>query len=318
MPQDPEIPHRPLTASPQTGRQPVPVQARPDLKDEAAHLDETANLDQADDESDGPGLTLEPPEALPAWSELSLARRQAILEALIFGAEQPIGLKDLRAILGVPRPDLLALIEQIREDLQRHNRGLTLEEVAGGYVFRTRTELAPWLRALIRIRPPRLSRAALECLAIVAYRQPATRADVEQVRGVDSGSILRALLEKRLIRILGRKEDVGRPMIYGTTRDFLQLFGLKDLTALPTLRDLNALMGRTQGPAPRGEGEMGALDSPQPDAADLLTEEAEAPDLEPPDPGSELEDLEALEVEGSDSRPEPDDREALDPDASID
>jgi segregation and condensation protein B len=209
------------------------------------------------EEGDAPS----PPEPLPPWSELSVARRQSIIEALIFASEQPLTIKDMRELLGVPKSELVGLIAKIREDLAHHQRGIVLEDVAGGYVFRTRVELAPWLRALVKTRPPRLSRAALECLAIVAYRQPVTRAEVEEVRGVESGSILRALLEKRLVRILGRKEDIGRPMIYGTTREFLQMFGLKDLTALPTLRDLSALMGKAQGPAPGGE-EEGALDLP--------------------------------------------------------
>lgn len=196
---------------------------------------------------------VEPAEALPAWDDLSLSRRQAIIEGLIFAAENPLTLKELRQLLRVPRSEILKYIDLIRQDLRRHQRALVLEEVAGGYVFRTKSELAPWLRALVRVRPPRLGRAALETLAIVAYRQPVTRAEVEDIRGVESGSILRSLLEKRLVRILGRKDDVGRPMIYGTTREFLQTFGLKDLTSLPTLRDLNALTARQQGPTPAEE-----------------------------------------------------------------
>lgn len=195
-------------------------------------------------------------EAIPAWSELSQARRRAVVEALIFAAEQPLTLKDLRGLLGIRSAELLRLIALIQEDISQHQRGIQLEEIGGGFVFRTRSELAPWVRALVKSRPPRLTRAALECLAIVAYKQPCTRADIEHVRGVESGHLLRGLLEKRLVRILGRKEDVGRPMIYGTTREFLQMFGLKDLTSLPTLRDLNSLMGKPQGPTPADESKQ--------------------------------------------------------------
>lgn len=206
-------------------------------------------------------------QSLPPWSELSNARRMAILEALFFASEQPVTLKELRQLLGVRSAELMRLIEAIREELRQHNRGVTLEEVGGGYVFRTRSELAPWVRAFVRTRPPRLTRAALECLAIVAYKQPCTRADVEQVRGVESGHLLRGLLEKRLVRILGRKEDVGRPIIYGTTREFLQMFGLKDLTSLPTLRDLNALSGKPQGPEPQAGAPESVLEPTEPSPA---------------------------------------------------
>lgn len=208
-------------------------------------------------------------EVLPAWTELSQARRMAVIEALIFAAEQPLTLKDLRQLLGIRSAEILRLISAIREDLAPHRRGLMLEEVGGGFVFRTRPELSPWVRAMVKTRPPRLTRAALECLAIVAYKQPCTRAEIEHIRGVESGHLLRGLLEKRLVRILGRKDDVGRPMIYGTTREFLQMFGLKDLTALPTLRDLNALLKGEMGPIPVGES---LVESP-------LTEGAPAPEL---------------------------------------
>ncbi|MFM7202787.1 MAG: SMC-Scp complex subunit ScpB [Myxococcota bacterium] len=206
-------------------------------------------------------------EQLPPWSELSNARRMAVLEAILFASEQPVSLKELRQLLGVRSAELMRHIEAIREDLRQHHRGVTLEEVGGGYVFRTRSELAPWVRAFVRTRPPRLTRAALECLAIVAYKQPCTRADIEQVRGVESGHLLRGLLEKRLVRILGRKEDVGRPIIYGTTREFLQMFGLKDLTSLPTLRDLNALSGKTQGPEPQAGPPESVLEPLEPPPA---------------------------------------------------
>ena len=113
--------------------------------------------------------------------------------------------------------------------------------MAGGYQFRTVAELAPWLKKLNKDRTPRFSRAALETLAIVAYRQPSTRAEVEYLRGVDSGGVMKTLLDKGLLRILGKKDVPGRPLMYGTSRQFLELFGLRDLSDLPALKEFAAL-----------------------------------------------------------------------------
>ena len=113
--------------------------------------------------------------------------------------------------------------------------------MAGGYQFRTDTELAPWLRKLSKERPFRFSAAALETLAIIAYRQPVTRAEVEYLRGVDSGGVVKSLLERNLLRILGKKDVPGRPLMYGTSRHFLEFFGLKELQDLPTLKEFSAL-----------------------------------------------------------------------------
>jgi segregation and condensation protein B len=114
-------------------------------------------------------------------------------------------------------------------------------EVAGGWQFRTNPDNAEWVRKMLASKPVRLSRAALETLAVIAYRQPVTRAEIEDVRGVDSGGVLKLLLDRRLIKIIGKKEEIGRPSLYGTTKDFLEFFGLKDLTNLPTLREFHEL-----------------------------------------------------------------------------
>ena len=190
------------------------------------------------------------PRETPSWSSLPLIQRKAVVEALFFASERPLSLKDLRQLLNADRKSVKEVIDALRQDCVEANRGVTLEEVGGGFAYRTRLEFSPWVRAIVQTRPPRLSRAALETLAIVAYRQPVTRAEVEEVRGVETGSVLRSLLDKRLVRILGRKDDIGRPMIYATTREFLELFGLKDLTALPTLRDFEALSGGGARPKP--------------------------------------------------------------------
>lgn len=119
--------------------------------------------------------------------------------------------------------------------------GFYLQEVAGGFQMRTRPEHSEWIKRYLQPNPVRLSRAALETLAIVAYKQPVIRADIEQIRGVDCGGILRTLLERRLVRVLGRREIPGRPLIYATTRFFLEVFGLKDLKDLPTPKEIEEM-----------------------------------------------------------------------------
>jgi segregation and condensation protein B len=154
---------------------------------------------------------------------------------------------------------------------EREGRGLRIVQVAGGYQLRTPAEHGPWVRRLLRERPPRLSRPMLETLAIVAYRQPCTRLDIEAVRGVEAEAVLSTLIERRLVRIVGRKEAPGRPLLYATTREFLEVFGLPDLNALPPLRDLGSgaeLLAATdltvsetgvtvtlESPPPDGQGE---------------------------------------------------------------
>ena len=164
-----------------------------------------------------------------------------LVEALIFAADGPIKAERVAEAIDVPLVEVKAAIEALEADYAEHPRGFFLQEVAGGYQLRTRPEYADSLRKLGRSRPFRFSRPALETLAIIAYRQPVTRAEIEYLRGVDSGSVLKTLLEKRLVRILGKKDVPGKPMIYGTTKEFLELFGLPDLSSLPTLSEFSEL-----------------------------------------------------------------------------
>lgn len=163
------------------------------------------------------------------------------IEALLFGADVPLRAERLADVLGVDRSLVMEALSALDADYTSTPRGMFLQEVAGGYQLRTRPEYADLLRRLGRTRPFRFSRPALEALAIIAYRQPVTRAEIEYLRGVDSGSVLKTLLEKHLVRILGKKDVPGKPVIYGTTREFLELFGLPDLAALPTLREFSEL-----------------------------------------------------------------------------
>jgi segregation and condensation protein B len=164
-----------------------------------------------------------------------------LVEAFIFASETPISLDRLSDLLDQPKAKLRPVIEELKEQYEVRQHGFTLVEVAGGYQFRTIAEFAPWLRKLKKDRVPRFSRAALETLAIIAYRQPATRAEIEYLRGVDSGGVMKTLLDKNLLRILGKKDVPGRPLLYGTSRQFLELFGLRDLNDLPTLKEFSAL-----------------------------------------------------------------------------
>ena len=169
-------------------------------------------------------------------------RLRSILESLLFAAGEPVSVARLQAALDdAPRTEIQRALAVLSADYAAHNRGVTLEEVAGGWQLRTLKEHAHYVRKLLAARPPRLSRPLLETVAIVAYRQPITRPELEQLRGVDSGGVLETLLERRLIRIAGRKEAPGRPLIYATTPEFLETFGLKDLDGLPDLKEFQEI-----------------------------------------------------------------------------
>ncbi len=162
---------------------------------------------------------------------------KALIEAILLVSAKPVTLQRLERVIQEGRRTIKEALEELILEYRAGNRGFYIEEVAGGYQFRTRERFTPWLKRLEGLKPPSLSQAALETLSIIAYRQPVTRAEIEEIRGVDVGGVLKGLLEKRLIRVLGRKDIPGRPMVYGTTREFLELFGLKDLSSLPMLKE---------------------------------------------------------------------------------
>ncbi len=165
-----------------------------------------------------------------------------IIECLIFIAHTPITVDELKGLIdGVDKKELESLIEELIVEFNTLNRGFYLAKVSHGYQFRTREEYAPWLRKYLNVKPQKLTKPALETLAIIAYKQPVSRAEIESIRGVDSGGVLKTLLERRLIKIMGRLEVPGRPLVYGTTREFLELFGLKDIKDMPTLKDYEDL-----------------------------------------------------------------------------
>lgn len=166
-----------------------------------------------------------------------------VVESLLFVHAHPLGLDNIRKILGneVEKKVISEALEELLAEYREMGRSYHLVEVGEGYQFRTRPEYAVWIGRLRKVRPIKLSQPALETLAIVAYRQPIVRSELEQIRGVDSGWVLHSLLEKGLIKILGRKEVPGRPLVYGTSKRFLEVFGLRDVKGLPTLQELESL-----------------------------------------------------------------------------
>jgi segregation and condensation protein B len=165
-----------------------------------------------------------------------------IIESLLFVAEEPLSLDKLKIILEtVESKEIKAALQTLADRYDSRGGGFALYEVAGGWQLRSRPEYTPWIKRLLQPSPQRLSKPALETLAIVAYNQPIIRADIEHIRGVDCGGVLRQLMERKLIRVLGRKEIPGRPLIYATTKLFLETFGLKDLRDLPSPKEIEEM-----------------------------------------------------------------------------
>jgi segregation and condensation protein B len=161
------------------------------------------------------------------------------MEVLLFLSGEPITLSTIRDVIDLSEPEIKKLMDELIMQYREQNGGLFIAEIANGYQMVTNPEYSEWVKKFKSTQlSSKLSMPALETLSIIAYKQPIIKAEIEQLRGVNSDSAIRTLLEKRLIKVIGRKEAPGRPFLYGTTREFLQYFGLKDLTELPTLKDL--------------------------------------------------------------------------------
>ncbi len=230
-----------------------------------------------------------PPEAAP---EPPSPRMESIVESLLFASDKPLGLQQLGQLLG--ENDLVkvrAAVASVEEHYQ--TRGIQLHGVAGGWQFRTNADNASWVQRLLAQKPVRLTRAQLETLAIVAYRQPITRPEIDDIRGVDSGGTLKTLMDRALLRILGKKEEPGRPMLYGTTREFLEFFNLGDLKDLPTLREFHELSEEHQA-------QVAALESVAPEGSVEPQDAAPPPPLQrvelqaPPEDTAELDEIDRL------------------------
>jgi segregation and condensation protein B len=200
---------------------------------------EPAEIDAAEQET--------PFEKIVARSRrLDVDQVKSVVESVLFVSAAPLSVDQLFESTGIDKDRLLQALHALRDERLRLGSGVTLQEVAGGWQFRTIASSAEYVRRFLKVKPQRLTRAAVETLAIIAYRQPCTRPELEELRGVDSGAVLKALLDRRLIKIVGKKEEVGRPILYGTTREFLEFFALKDLNALPTLREFHELTEESQ------------------------------------------------------------------------
>jgi segregation and condensation protein B len=249
-----------------------------EMENPAVAGDDMADQDEPDD---GPDDAPEP----DARAEADDAARLApILEGLLFAAGAPVPVARLvEALDGPDRKQVMRALDVLDARLAEDGRGLRLMRVAGGYQLRTLAEHGPWIRRLLGGKPPRLSRALMETLAIIAYRQPSTRPEIEAIRGVDVDGVLSTLLERRLIRIVGRKEAPGRPILYGTTKDFLEVFGLPDLEALPPLKDLGELAATLNA-----EREIAAEEATLEGAPEPAVSELQATEQASDDPSDEI------------------------------
>ena len=191
-----------------------------------------------------PGEPMEPMEPTEPAEPPVNAQLVATIEALIFASPDPISLKTLTKLLdSEPKEDVKAALEQVRASYDRPG-GLQLVEIAGGFQIVTRPELHEWVRRLFHERTTqKLSVAALETLAVIAYKQPVTAPEIAEIRGVNTSGVLATLIDRKLVKIVGRKQVVGRPFMYGTTREFLERFGLNDLSDLPKVEDMSELLG---------------------------------------------------------------------------
>ena len=218
----------------------------PALDDEAA-LNEEASRELAAmvaEEESAAAMDAETPDDGPLAAPQSQAERAAVIEALIYVSEDPLSAKTIADVLKEDREVINQTLAGLAEEFNARSGGLQLREVAGGWQFATRPEYHEHVRAFLKTRPSaKLSIASLETLAVIAYRQPVTVPEILEIRGVQSPSAIKTLLDKKLIVAKGRKETVGRPMMYGTSKEFLLQFGLKDLSELPSVEDFHDLSG---------------------------------------------------------------------------
>ena len=216
------------------------------LEDAAMRAEAEAELGTAEAEPEPGDEDVELSASLPTTAAtMDDVKLRHLVEALVFASDKPLTLQRLRQLTRVSDVARLeAALDALAADFA--DRGIALQVVSGGYQFRTNTQFSQWVQQLIAGRPVRLSRAQLETLAIIAYRQPITRPEIDEIRGVDSAATLRLLMDRALIRILGKKEDVGRPILYGTTKEFLDFFSLNDLRELPTLREYSELTAESR------------------------------------------------------------------------
>jgi segregation and condensation protein B len=212
--------------------------------DEAALNEEASRELEAMVAAESAAAETEGPDGAEPYVVQNAAERIAIIEALIFVSEEPLSVKTMAEVLREDRELVEVALAELAKEFNERNGGLQLRELAGGWQFATRAEYHEQVRAYLKSRPSaKLSIASLETLAVIAYKQPVTVPEILEIRGVQSPSSIKTLLDKKLIVAKGRKETVGRPMMYGTSKDFLIQFGLKDLSELPSMEDFQDLSG---------------------------------------------------------------------------
>ncbi len=249
------------------------------------------------------------PDAPPAeMSEEERRELSGALLAMVFVADKPAKLHDLARATNRAVEQVKELLEGLRDRTQ--DDGIRMQEVAEGWVMRTHPRFAAYVMDLTGQKPVKLSRAQVETLAILAYRQPITRPEIDEIRGVDSGAVLKVLLERDLIRILGKRDEPGRPILYGTTKYFLEFFGLRSLRDMPTLREFTELSDDSRKKAEEKLGDAfhapPPLPAPEPDAAPAEPEAVVADDAEVSEPVEVDDELDAESNDGLDSdEPDP-------------
>jgi segregation and condensation protein B len=241
-------------------------------------------------EAVSPPGALSPDDMLPAEPAaeavpLSDVELKAVLEAIVYITDEPLSLDQICATIEQPRERVTAVLEQLAADYEKPDRGLSIREVAGGFKMTTKPEHHEAVRRFVKnLNPPlKLSLPALETLAVIAYKQPVTAPEIMEIRGVQGAGVLKTLLDRKLIGVAGRKQVVGKPILYRTTREFLVQFGLKDLAELPTLKEFQEI-GRfdTEGP---GLQQPETVRTESRDAAEAAGD-AESPDSQDPEPES--------------------------------
>ncbi|HCL30572.1 MAG TPA: SMC-Scp complex subunit ScpB [Candidatus Latescibacteria bacterium] len=227
----------------------------------------------------------------PAREGMGAEKVRGIVEAILMTSDSPVTPGKLQALIkGVNGRDLRQAVDDLNESYREGGHAMSITEVAGGFQVVTRKEFGPWVRKFHDHSQIRLSQAALETLSIVAFKQPVTRIEVDSVRGVDSGGVLRTLMELNMIRLVGRSEGVGRPHLFGTTRDFMTHFGLRSLADLPKPRELEELLAEGE----RKAQENGTALAPSSPPEDGLPIEGEAVELSPDDDADESESADGV------------------------
>lgn len=248
---------------------------------------------QAETSEEQPAATLdewlpEQPEQTPGSVED--AQLKAVLEAIVYVAEEPLTLAQLAASLQQPQDRIRALLDELIQDFDKPEHGVTIREVAGGFKMATKPEHHDAVRSFVKsLKPPlKLSLPALETLAVIAYKQPVTGPEIMEIRGVQGAGVLKTLLDRKLIAVAGRKNVIGKPMLYKTTKEFLIQFGLKDLSELPSLKEFEEIRRMAFSDEPAAEAVETVADAPAP-AAEELAAEPPAPVDPAPEPEPEPE-----------------------------